>query len=52
MNMMMDSYFHCDQQPYTTLQKKPFRLQRTPTSELQLNFTKHYNSTNQCKIKT
>lgn len=51
MNLIMDSYFNCDQHTYTNLQKKPFRLQRTPTSELQLNFTQNINSTNICKIK-
>jgi hypothetical protein len=50
-NLMMDLYFNCDQRIYTNLQKKPFRLQRTPTSGLQLNFTKNITSTNICKIK-
>jgi hypothetical protein len=51
MNLMIDSYFQCNTPSYTTLQKKPFRLQRTPTSGLQMNFTNNFNSTNMCKIK-
>jgi len=50
-NVVMDSYFGCDKQTYANLAKKPFRLQRSTTSEIYLNSTNNITSTKICKIK-